>query len=355
MENLHIFPDSRYTLDFLLYLKSLRVEKQIILIDLENNTKSGFDYLRFSSEAIKVILIKNDIVSKFQFSKLVKNAKRIFQHGFFNNKLMLIYLLNNQYVGKIYWIIWGSDLYSRSANPKTIKTIVIEMLRKRLFNKIKKVITWTDDDYSNLKLWYETNAIKLELNFYLLSFERKYNKPFLNFNSSNALRVQLGNSSSTTGNHVELLSKLHELSLDFRVILILPLTYGNKENRQFIIDSLPKYKNFEFEVLTDYMDQVDYNIMLNTNDVVIFNNTRQEGLGNIYQLLLFGKKLYLQANTPVYNHLKSMGVAVFDIGNDMINLNKPLTINQVVSNNNIIGNYLSKEIITSQWNKLLNY
>ena len=57
----------------------------------------------------------------------------------------------------------------------------------------------------------------------------------------------------------------------------------------------------------------EYTKRLASVDIAIFNAARQNGLGNIYQLLYMGKKVYLNTKNSLYAFLRQKGFEVHDV------------------------------------------
>lgn len=107
-------------------------------------------------------------------------------------------------------------------------------------------------------------------------------------------RIVIGNSSTDSNRHLELFERIKHLDLT-NVNLYCPLSYGEKEYRDEVIKRGYELFGNHFHPLTEYMMYEEYVQFLSTCDVGIYNNNRQQALGNINRMLDLGKKVYLPA------------------------------------------------------------
>ena len=90
-----------------------------------------------------------------------------------------------------------------------------------------------------------------------------------------------------------------------------PLSYGDDSYRDGVIEAGKRLFGSSFHAITDYLPRDEYLDFLASIDVAIFNHDRQQGLGNIFQLLATGSKLYLADDGDMLSHFRSLGFSVF--------------------------------------------
>lgn len=126
--------------------------------------------------------------------------------------------------------------------------------------------------------------------------------------------IWLGNSGAVENCHRQILLRLAHLR-DQDIRIYCPLSYGNKRKRYAAnVEKLGKFIYGEkFVALKDYMPKQEYFALFNSIDVAIFNNNRQQGMGNIEEMLRQGKKVYMRTTTPMWSWYRKRGNTIFDV------------------------------------------
>ena len=137
------------------------------------------------------------------------------------------------------------------------------------------------------------------------------------------IRIQVGHNAFPFNNHVEtldLLQRFRDGTNDKRIAVVLPIAYGNGDisGRADYRTALIQYANdvfrgVELEFWTKMVDNYAYTKRLATIDIAIFNSERQNGLGNLLQLLYMGKKVYLSPKNPLFPLIRQKGFELHDI------------------------------------------
>ena len=65
--------------------------------------------------------------------------------------------------------------------------------------------------------------------------------------------------------------------------------------------------------ILDYIEKEKYIELLSTCTVGIFNNNRQQAMGNINILLYLGKKLYLRTDVSMWDVYQERGYDIFSV------------------------------------------
>jgi hypothetical protein len=260
----------------------------------------------------KVFLGKGSLVYFFS-SSYFKNAKKIIIHGLFNNNLIFFLYFNKRLLDKIYWVVWGGDLYNKHLNQnKNIKSKIFEIIRKKIIKDFGHIITCINGDYELIKLWYKSNA-KFHYSFmYLSNLYKEINIEYEPI-KRDYHNILVGNSSSSTNNHIEAFEKIKHLSNDK---IFVPLSYGDLSYSNSVIKMGKYYFKNNFFPLTKFIGISDYYTFLASIDVAIFNHNRQEAIGNIITLLGFGKKVYIRNDITTFSFLKSLGIKTYSLDQD---------------------------------------
>lgn len=127
------------------------------------------------------------------------------------------------------------------------------------------------------------------------------------------LVILVGNSAASENCHIEVLKNLAHLKKQ-NIKIVCPLSYcGNDKYIQKVVkigDSIFKEK---FYPLLQFISKDEYFELFNSVDVAIFNNNRQQGMGNIEEMLRQGKKVYLRTTTPMWNWYSGRGQKIYDV------------------------------------------
>ena len=174
--------------------------------------------------------------------------------------------------------------------------------------------------------------------------------------SQNSGNILLGNSASTTNNHLDAIDLLKQINTGERKI-IAPLTYGNGQYTNKIIKYGKKNLQGVFYPLTTYIPQEEYNKIIQTCSIMIMNHLRQEGLGNIIIMLEMGSKIFLQKANPIYIFLKKAGTHVFEISSLLENqkaIFAPLSASQIKKNKEIARKYWEHSVVINNIKSFIN-
>lgn len=142
----------------------------------------------------------------------------------------------------------------------------------------------TDCDFKALKKRYKTNAIQRQATY-------TYN--FLPLTDNEARHekqhIMVGHSATPTCCHLETFKMLK--SYTGKIKIFCPLSYpDDKKYIQQVTEAGSELFGNDFVPLTEFMSYDKYVEFLNDMDIGIFNNNRQQGMGNITNLLYLGKK-----------------------------------------------------------------
>lgn len=157
--------------------------------------------------------------------------------------------------------------------------------------------------------------------------------------------ILLGNSASFTNNHIEMIDFLSRIDLQDKKV-ICPLSYGNPEYADFVINYAEKRIKDNFVPVTSFLPYNDYIKMISNCTNVVMNHKRQQAVGNISAMLAKGAKVFLREENPLYQHYKSMGIKLFTIQSLLETpelLEKPLPRDDIQKNKKKIKDFLGSE------------
>ena len=168
-------------------------------------------------------------------------------------------------------------------------------------------------------------------------------------------RILAGNSATQENQHSETFHALEHLK-DENIEIICPLSYGSPEYRDKVIEEGKNIFGGKFMPLKDFMEYEDYICLLASCDAGIFNNNRQQAMGNILILLRLGKKVYLREDTSMWRHFKEdMKYCVYPVSElEGITLEELARFpsEKARGNISIAEEYFSGNYAAEQWRKV---
>ncbi|SFR49227.1 TDP-N-acetylfucosamine:lipid II N-acetylfucosaminyltransferase [Thiomicrospira sp. ALE5] len=241
-------------------------------------------------------------------------AKKVILHGLFDIKLVYILFFMPWLLKKCYWVMWGGDLYVYQLGERNWKWKVREFFRRPVIKNMGYIVSGNQGDIANAKEWYGFNGEKLNCVFYTSNIFRNDIKT-ITCETSDEIRVLVGNSATETNRHLEAFEIVYSEKIKSKknVKLIVPLSYGDPKYCKVVIDYGKKKFGDDFVPITYFMLYQSYINILYNSDIVVFNHNRQQGFGNLVQLLGFGKKVYISRQSTLWDYFKSIGVVVYDI------------------------------------------
>lgn len=285
-------------------------------------------------------------VNIFRLWKLYRKADKVVLHGLFRHSFLTVLALNYRSLNKCYWLIWGGDLYNKYFDrKKNLSNRFWHVVRGFVVSNMKNFVTYLDDDYKFAKEKYGANGRLIECFFYMSNvFHQIPEKKEMGHSSK--VNILLGNSATATNRHEDAFQKL--LPFKGQFTLYAPLSYGNTKYAEKIAQKGKDLFGEDFAALRNFLPLEEYYKILNSIHVAIFNNDRQQGMGNMIQLLGLGKKLFIEAKTPQYALFKKLGIEVYDV--NQIDL-KEVDLSE---NTLKVKAYFSKENLKKHWQNLLS-
>ncbi len=279
--------------------------------------------------------------------------------------------ISNQTAKKIIWRTWGNDLtYSVSYFP-TFKLKVKALYKKLIWNtkgkalakKFKAIaISASECDRLELKRQKINNTI-FRLPYPTKYWEEDFARILESDNNSfikkdGEIWIMVGHSANSALNHIKILNLLLGLKEE-NVRLIMPMSYGRNEYREKVRSVANNIFGEKVIILEENLPYDEYVRLLNKIDFAFFDAEHQMGLGNIVDLLLLGKIVFLNKKGIVYKTLTDKGVRVYDC-----NQTKDISLKNLIElkegHNSLSGvNYAkglrNKQFVINDWVELLKY
>ena len=223
-------------------------------------------------------------------------------------------------IKKVYIQFWGRDFYDYRNKRKLPpfyypRTFFIEnkiwYKRLKLIKKCQAYIFLIDGEYEQFQriLGYSKK------NFVAPVGGGETWKQF-NYNKDNHVevvpnRILLGNSATKENHHIDILHKLKKWNEQIEVIC--PLSYGDKQYAEEVIREGKNLFGERFKGITEFLELQNYIDLLASCSVAIIACDRQQAMGNISYLYRLRKKIYLRANTSMWNNYIRLGMIVHNI------------------------------------------
>jgi hypothetical protein len=331
-------------------------------------------------------LLRTEPSERFQFAK--KNSKEYFDllKQYKNVTSVIIhsmtdfhaYLINKYlYDKKICWTLWGGDIYQSGFIPyeknilvqtkkqikkdlwQTIKSAIgrnrwrfpILFSRYRAMLKVDYLITVLPSEYEHIT----SNIPKLRAKQVLWNYSLEQSFIYPNIVNNNRKNIIVSHNGYPTNNHFDSFEILKKLDLQERRIIV-PLSYGIKDYSNKVLKYGESVFGSSFMPLIDYLSFEKYIEIVNSCSIALFNNIRQQGVGNLIILLKLGIKIYLNENGMAWKFMQDLGIKVFSINKDINNIDalEPLDIEIAKSNRKKIEEFINIESLDKKTLNLIN-
>ncbi len=275
------------------------------------------------------------------------------------------------------WMNWGADGFSlpffynqfldkeskSEFNRIKLKTGISEFIKHRIklsFNKKwnqsslpKKTLSVINQmDYIIPIVPGDYDLLKAKYNILPKCYHFNYvTDLFGNLNESGEGNILLGNSASVSNNHFSILKLLNKVGINDRKVYV-PLSYGNKSYKNYILDYISKLNNKNIIPLCDFMPYGEYAEIINSCEIMVMNHHRQQALGNIILGMLNGNTIYMNEKSSLYEYLVSNGFVVKNV-NDLSSFSI-LNLKEKSHNAELTKQIFGKERQIDAVKKLLN-
>ena len=252
---------------------------------------------------------------------------------------------DDRILNKVYLHFWGGDFYPYREEQLDTKNIIQMFRYKELYKSVSKcqaVLNLIEEDYNEFvkvipidkkhfqapMVGYKKPVAKKSAPKVVTknnqSAQKVEVKPVQNISIQNTntnsnpnsklIRILVGNSAFIENQHIQAYEMLAHFAKE-NIEIISPLSYGGtKEYREEVIAKGKEIFGDKYKPLLMMMDNDAYHSYLFTKiDIGVFNNNRQQGMGNISALLRYGKKVYIRNDTPMWQSFNNHGYKIFDV------------------------------------------
>jgi dTDP-N-acetylfucosamine:lipid II N-acetylfucosaminyltransferase len=310
-----------------------RNDHQYVFIEAER-----YDYGLSPEHGVEFFSTIDDIF--ITLKDYMYKAEKIILHGLWRNEICILLYYNQDLLKKCYWVMWGGDFYFPEQLP---------LIKKLIIRNIGHTITGTIGDFELAKKYYGTQAKHHKCFSYVSNVFKDYSDLKSASNNFMGKKILIGNSANPTNNHFEILDKISTFNND-NLEVICPLSYGNIEYAEKVINKGHSLFGNKFKPLTDFIPLEEYIKILAKVDIAIFAHNRQQAMGNIGILLGLGKKIYMRDDTTLWSSFHEINVKIYSFNKDKIDFNFPEHIKK--ENIKIMKENYSYEKLIYDWDKI---
>lgn len=311
----------------------------------------------FIKNGCRVINIKS-----FESISVLKRCDYVIAHGLVSSRMVALFSVPF-ITKKTVWIIWGGDIYYKNTPMDSLKRRLMLKVRASLYRKIRITATVSSRDYDFARKEYCVSSKNFEIT-YPVPMSNKIDHFILCANRAEGktVSIQIGNSATRSNLHFEALDYLSKFA-DFDIKIFIPLSYGESDYKEYakeVISYAEKiFPKEKLNILLTNLSGEEYLKILRTIDIGVFNNNRQQGMGNITQLMIFGAKIYMRSDVSMWDHLISLGCEL----NDIKELDSDISFDefrfkdkkQLLVNQEIFRKRHSISLKRKQWEKMFEY
>lgn len=311
----HVIPNEKFTNGYVSLMKIFLTEYEhhFVIYNVMNNLKVEPEIQ--SGSYIYPVTDKKEVLSDKKIVSLLRECDKVILSGIFRIQVYGVFW-SRKIWKKTYMQFWGGDFY-RYRNKRRETVFLIEKFTLiRCLNKCRGIITILEDDYDELrkilhfkdKPHFEapvTRGPKEEIKF--------VPKTEKGATAHSPVKILLGNSAAEENHHEEIFDILARYA-DKPFLVYCPLSYGKEEYKNHVMQYGKNILGDKFVPITQFMERPKYNEFLEDIDIAVFNNDRQQALGNINILSAMGKKIYLREGTSMWKKYQRVGFVFNSIG-----------------------------------------
>ena len=318
------------------------------------NINSQYVYFRDSRKDMRFIRDEDNVEI---YSESDAFIRRIQQPGYdvlYLHSLQINFYPFINYIPKdkiVIWWAWGYDIYGQQIlgldsfvnldffrkrtqdlhSHATVSTYLkrfyakliikpkLEKGRKQILKRVDYFQPVCDIDYELMKQYAGLTAKKYYCEEWGNFSTGKEIARNLNPNGS----VLIGNSAEYVQNHLDVWDAIKQCIPTEREIVV-PLSYGNLYYKGKVKEKFAQ-SNHNINILENFLPRDEYFKIFDRCSYAVYGTIRQHAMGNIYNALLHGMKVFFYKDSYVYKYLTKIGCVVFaieDIGENTFT--KPL-------------------------------
>ena len=289
---------------------------------------------------------------------ILRRCSKIIISGVFISWKTKALMVMSGLIRKTYLHFWGGDFYCHRSkySIKHARHALGKILQHCMIKNCAGTINLIEPDIEKLCEIFPNNtkhfvAPMKGSPLRKIDFQAIRVKP----KDSNAFRITIGNSAFTENQHIEAFHLLEHLKNE-NIEIFCPLSYGIPAYRDEVIAEGRRIFGEKFRPITEFMSFEEYTNLLASCSAGVFNNNRQQGMGNISLLIRLGKKVYIRDDTAMWQHFRhNMKYYVYPVSElDGITIEQLADFPQELAYNNIhiAEEYAAGDQAVQQWRKV---
>ena len=317
MKIVHLFPwDKAFSINWIQYIDTYFGEASHSIVLYEKMTEEDCQQIISYKNVYMVGTAKECFFSGVNetVEHLLNDAESIVLH-YASFYMMLAVAKKSAWLRKTRIVCWGGDIEILKkkgfGSIQKTKDFIQKRITTYLFERVGKVGFLIDED----RCWVQKVVpnIKEASVISYLSKMRSDRDCWIDFNAkgNDEIRILLGNSATESNNHFEIIEKLQKYTNSYK--LYVPLSYGDMEYGEKVIQFGKELLGERFVPIRNFMPEKDYLRLLSSMHIAIFNHKRQQGLGNINIALQSKDKVYLNPESPCWEHYKKEGYHISSV------------------------------------------
>ena len=194
------------------------------------------------------------------------------------------------------------------------------------------ICTWNEYDIEFLK---KRDGIKAKALFYNYGFGLQDEALTISDDKEETdYNIWLGNSCTLSNNHLDFFEKFRNSPKPINYKLYVPLSYGDKELRAYLIAKGTEYFGDHFIPIVDFLPRDEYYKLMTSCQYFIMYHNRMQAAGNIFAILKMGGKLFMKLESTSYKQYFEAGASICDVNTifDGPEVFTPLAAELVASN-----------------------
>ena len=275
---------------------------------------------------------------------------------------------------KILWISWGADFYNQFKYFPLYESLTKKLILKNFFFHFRKSNIYNiyhllryrvlpirlekkilgKIDFLSTVVPYEFKLITNEFNFKPKYIDFSYGVSNYNNNDYVNLgnKVLIGNSATYSNNHLDIFEKIKKSNCEF----ICPINYGGfdfKSYQKIVIKSGRNYFKNRISFLTKYLSADEYDKVLYDCNTAIMFHIRQQALANIFKLLFYGVRIFLNDKSLLYKYLLQKGAIIFNLKSHLNLIGIELNEKEKNINKKIVNTLRGSDVIDEKYQNII--
>lgn len=306
----HISTDEKFLVGYVNFMKKYMQDYQHVFI-IESSRYIEFD----DNEDVYFVASIRNAYGNRKLYGLLQNADKIIISGLFSINLYYS-MMPKKIFSKTYIHLWGGDFYCLREKKQGFSEWLDRTTRLICIKRCAGIIMLIEKEY---EVFYEICGID-KLNFIAempmdieditVCLDENLQLPISV--DKERTNVLVGNSATEENLHLEVFRLLHDYANE-EYELYVPLSYGNDTYKEIVLKKGCELFREHFHPLLEYMPEATYINLLNTMDIGIFNNNRQQATRNIEIMLQLGKTLYMRDDTTMYAFYTKRGITLHNV------------------------------------------